>query len=409
MSRGSCGQKGQGLCALLGVAVAIPVLGLAYVASVPGNIVAFHIEMMLAGKGSSEPLTQAADADHQPLPPQAASLFYTVGKGPRADKIIALNDTAPYAAKQPITASLVSGSEIASEVTGSIAPRVQSVVQRSSKSSMLSNKAESVHFRTPAIDNGLGAEFFLRTADAYDAFALNPADDDQSMMQWAIFKPEKKDTVSYKGETEAEFDERERRCLATAIYFEARGEPVRGQLAVAQVIMNRVRSPDFPDTVCGVVYQGQFERHCQFSFACDGRSDQPKDNNQWALAQDLARQVTSDEVWLPKVDYSTYYHADYVRPRWVRNMSRTDEIGNHIFYKRRHEAPYVVPPDEEQQQASAESTLPQPALLGPITDSTPASASSASPEPQSPVSVSVSGMASASVSTSSTGALGFSH
>jgi hypothetical protein len=74
------------------------------------------------------------------------------------------------------------------------------------------------------------------------------------------------------GKSRTEFENRERRCLATAIYFEARSRPIRGQIGVGQVIMNRVRSPQFPETICAVVYQGQMEKECQFSFACDGRS-----------------------------------------------------------------------------------------------------------------------------------------
>ena len=146
----------------------------------------------------------------------------------------------------------------------------------------------------------------------------------------------------YKGETQAEFEERERRCLSTAIYFEARGEPVRGQVAVGQVILNRVRSPLFPETICGVVYQGQMQKGCQFSFTCDGHSDNPRDNEQWALAQDLAKEIMAGEHWLPEVGYSTFYHANYVNPGWARRMNKIDKIGRHIFYKKRNEEPYVV-------------------------------------------------------------------
>ncbi len=155
-----------------------------------------------------------------------------------------------------------------------------------------------------------------------------------------------------KGESQAEFEERERRCLATAIYFEARGESLNGQIAVGQVILNRVRSPQFPETICGVVYQGQMAPGCQFSFACDGRTDAPRQDAQWAQAQDLARKITSGQVWLPEVGYSTYYHANYVRPGWVNDMSRIDTIGRHIFYKKRNEKPYVV-----------EASSPGPAVM----------------------------------------------
>ena len=146
----------------------------------------------------------------------------------------------------------------------------------------------------------------------------------------------------YKGESQAEFEERERRCLSTAIYFEARGEPLQGQIAVGQVIMNRVRSPQFPETICGVVYQGQMAPGCQFSFACDGKTDTPKNDSHWALAQKLARQITSGEVWLPEIGYSTFYHADYVSPYWKSTMNKIDSIGRHIFYKKRNEKAYIV-------------------------------------------------------------------
>lgn len=151
--------------------------------------------------------------------------------------------------------------------------------------------------------------------------------------------------VSYRGESEAEFQERERRCLATAIYFEARGEPITGQKAVAQVVMNRVRSPEYPDTICGVVYQGQHLRTgCQFSFTCDGKTDNAKDEERWAIAVDLARKTTANDVWLDDIGHATHYHANYVSPRWIREMKRIQSIGAHIFYKLRNEKPYEVTP-----------------------------------------------------------------
>ncbi len=146
----------------------------------------------------------------------------------------------------------------------------------------------------------------------------------------------------YKGETQAEFEARERHCLATAIYFEARGEPKRGQVAVAQVILNRVRSPLFPATICGVIYQGQMNSGCQFSFTCDGKTDKPRNSGQWAQAKDIAKRITAGELWLPEVSYSTYYHANYVRPNWAGAMNQIDRIGRHIFYKKRNEKPYIV-------------------------------------------------------------------
>ena len=102
------------------------------------------------------------------------------------------------------------------------------------------------------------------------------------------------------------------------------------------------------------------QKGCQFSFACDGHTDMPRNNDQWALAQDLAKQVTSGQVWLPEVGYSTYYHANYVRPGWVNSMNKIDKIGNHVFYKKRNEQPYVV--EASAQQASTTATDANPAV-----------------------------------------------
>jgi spore germination cell wall hydrolase CwlJ-like protein len=140
--------------------------------------------------------------------------------------------------------------------------------------------------------------------------------------------------------SEKEFRAREVRCMATAIYFEARGEPVRGQVAVGQVIMNRVRSDFYPNTICGVVFQGQWNRNaCQFSFACDGRTDAAKEPEQWKIAIDVAKQVISGKVYLSDIGDATHYHAVYVRPDWRRNVRRIKQLGVHIFYK----APFVKP------------------------------------------------------------------
>jgi spore germination cell wall hydrolase CwlJ-like protein len=142
------------------------------------------------------------------------------------------------------------------------------------------------------------------------------------------------------GLTEREFQAREFRCMATAIYFEARGESVKGQIAVGQVIMTRVRSTFYPNTICGVVYQGQWNKNaCQFSFACDGVADTPKDRKQWDTALDVAKNVISGKVHLDEVGDATHYHATYVSPDWKKMVKRVTKIGVHIFYK----APFVEP------------------------------------------------------------------
>ncbi|KJS17633.1 MAG: ATP-binding protein [Hoeflea sp. BRH_c9] len=129
------------------------------------------------------------------------------------------------------------------------------------------------------------------------------------------------------------FSESEQRCLAAGIYFEARGEAVKGQAAVAQVILNRVRNPTYPNTVCGVVYQNESWRNrCQFSFACDGIKDRVKSPRHWDMAEEIALATTAGKIWLSEVGSSTHYHATYVRPPWARKMRKVGQIGLHVFY-----------------------------------------------------------------------------
>lgn len=130
------------------------------------------------------------------------------------------------------------------------------------------------------------------------------------------------------------FSSQEQKCLATAIYFEARGEKVRGQAAVAQVILNRVRNPAYPASVCDVVYQNDdWANKCQFSFACDGAPDIINDRRAYRLAKDVAMAVTGGKIFLPDVASSTHYNATYVNPSWARAMERMTQIGSHIFYR----------------------------------------------------------------------------
>jgi spore germination cell wall hydrolase CwlJ-like protein len=127
------------------------------------------------------------------------------------------------------------------------------------------------------------------------------------------------------------------RCLANAIYFEARGEPVRGQIAVAQVVMNRVFSGYYPHDVCGVVYQDA-HRHlaCQFTFACDGIPDVVNEPDAWKRATEIARDTLDGKLWLPDIGKATHYHAYWVRPVWIREMRKLDRIGVHTFYRPRN-------------------------------------------------------------------------
>jgi hypothetical protein len=126
------------------------------------------------------------------------------------------------------------------------------------------------------------------------------------------------------------------KCLANAVYFEARSEPVRGQIAVAQVVMNRAFSGYYPNDVCGVVYQNA-HRHlaCQFTFACDGIPDVVNDEESWERAKRISRETLDGKLWLSDVAKATHYHASYVRPWWARAMKQLSHIGLHHFYRPR--------------------------------------------------------------------------
>ena len=126
-------------------------------------------------------------------------------------------------------------------------------------------------------------------------------------------------------------------CLARAVYFEARSESELGQLAVAKVVLNRVKDPDYPKTICGVVYQGSERRNsCQFSFACDGLANRVRSPESWARAKNIAERAIADDPSVRMLN-ATNYHADYVTPRWAKTLKRLVRIGHHIFYKNRSE------------------------------------------------------------------------
>jgi hypothetical protein len=128
--------------------------------------------------------------------------------------------------------------------------------------------------------------------------------------------------------------DREKRCLAEAVYFESRSEPEAGQAAVAQVVLNRVQSGLYPSTICGVVYQNRHRyKACQFSFACEGKSLRITERESWERAVRIASEVMDGQTYNADVGRSTHYHANYVRPRWARALTKMDVIGRHIFYR----------------------------------------------------------------------------
>ena len=147
------------------------------------------------------------------------------------------------------------------------------------------------------------------------------------------------------------------KCLADAIYFESRGEHVRGQMAVAQVVLNRAFSGKYPSTVCGVVYQNA-HRHlaCQFTFTCDGIPDVVREPDMWERAKTIAAEMLDGKLWLPEVGKATHYHAYWVRPGWVREMTKMHKLGVHTFYRPRkwgdgEDAPEWGDPEATQESA----------------------------------------------------------
>mgnify|MGYP000123370990 CR=1 FL=1 len=127
--------------------------------------------------------------------------------------------------------------------------------------------------------------------------------------------------------------ERELHCLSEAIYYEARGESIEGQIAVAEVIMNRVDSRHYPDSVCGVVSQGASRLNsCQFSYKCDGEPERMNDKKSARRAHDVAILLMKGERRDITLD-ATHYHATYVNPYWAKSLTRTAQHGTHVFYR----------------------------------------------------------------------------
>ncbi|MFL6725279.1 MAG: WecB/TagA/CpsF family glycosyltransferase [Sphingomicrobium sp.] len=202
--------------------------------------------------------------------------------------------------------------------------------------------------------------------------------------------------------TDTEDSSRALTCLAQAIYYEAAGEGVDGGRAVAQVILNRVRHPGYPSTVCGVVYEGADRpTGCQFSFTCDGSMQRLPVPWLWARSRQIAQQALAGRVFAP-IGHATHYHADYVLPYWADSLDKSAQIGRHIFYRLRTALGDAAA--FSQRYAGAEPQVREPgtavvippaamteqlanALVG---DSTPKAATDvekASPQPSSPLAV----------------------
>ena len=131
-------------------------------------------------------------------------------------------------------------------------------------------------------------------------------------------------------------------CLALNIYHEARNQPIIGQIAVSEVVLNRVMDEEYPDTVCKVIYQAKYKKgdnlpirnQCQFSWYCDGKSDKPTDIDAYRWALMLSGRILSGE-FAPLTDGSINYHSTKVQPDWKIKKEKVVQIEDHIFYKRK--------------------------------------------------------------------------
>lgn len=128
-------------------------------------------------------------------------------------------------------------------------------------------------------------------------------------------------------------------CLALNTYHEARGESLAGQYAVADVVLNRVESSNYPNSVCDVVFQARrwqgnpIRNKCQFSWYCDGKADDPEETDAWMKAIEVSANIMYDNKFRGLTEGATHYHTHYVDPIWNRNMKLIGTIGDHIFYE----------------------------------------------------------------------------
>jgi hypothetical protein len=187
----------------------------------------------------------------------------------------------------------------------------------------------------------------LRLARAHDVFA------DEGDRDVATGWPSSLEDRQAAGHRASVLDgARQLDCLTQAVYFEARGESPRGQAAVAQVVMNRVKSPAFPKTVCGVVFQGAAAHGCQFSFACDGSMRHGLETEAWDRARRIAERTLAGVV-LADIGTATHFHTISVQPAWGPQFLRVAQVGLHVFYRFNPHAPLNRPTDAVQPENRA--------------------------------------------------------
>ncbi len=294
-----------------------------------------------APTSSAKPLQGAANAPAEGAAFSLASATAVpVELPPRSDAPMAIPDEPDAATAQPASAATAP----AGAQTATLA-HVAGDDEAADSDARPDVQAVSVYFNIDSV----GSMGTLQPWSPDAAASLDPSDGSDAA---AAAAPANGETIAPKGEVtaahhlvspaerlglDAKGRAKAEKCLASAIYFEARGEPVRGQIAVAQVVMNRVFSGYYPNDVCGVVYQDA-HRHlaCQFTFACDGHRDRVDELDAWVRAREIARDTLDGKFWLDDVGKATHYHAYWVHPGWIREMHKLDRIGVHTFYRPRN-------------------------------------------------------------------------
>lgn len=209
--------------------------------------------------------------------------------------------------------------------TGAFAQNVSAMdvtISTSTSANGLSNVLDQLMVMEAASLSGLSASRLRHIGSAFDAGRVR---NDQRIMDAAGLD----DLRAPRGNAQW-------RCLTEALYFEARGEPIEGQYAVAEVILNRVDADNYPDTICGVITQGTGRQFaCQFTYTCDGRPEEMTDDAAMHRLGSIAR-IMIDGAPRDLTAGATHYHADWVNPRWASVYPRTTEIGVHYFYRQQY-------------------------------------------------------------------------
>jgi spore germination cell wall hydrolase CwlJ-like protein len=275
----------------------------------PNGVANYMAGILTFGHDETSPATTFESAEGEPQGPEAVSSFEPWAEGDSPTTQRSRADASPA---QGGSAFTVRPAAIAERLMQGATPRVA--------------RAVALGSATPAPADATPVEIVaLPGSPRTGAVAKNAGG--TTKIARAVDRPD------YASLIDQDKAGREKKCLAEAIYFEARSEPEEGQAAVAQVVLNRVSSGLYPSSVCGVVYQNRHRWHaCQFSFACEGKSLRINDQDSWVGARRIADEVMDGKTYLADVGGSTHYHANYVRPRWAKRLKRMDVIGHHIFY-----------------------------------------------------------------------------